>query len=228
MAAAGSVLVTGAGGFIGSHLAEQCVERGSRVRALVRYNARNDWGWLEHSTYASEMEVVVGDVRDYSTVAEAVRGVDTVFHLAALIGIPYSYMSPVSYIRVNIEGTYNVLEATRAAGTPNVLVTSTSEVYGTALYVPIDERHPLQAQSPYAATKIAADHLALSYFRSFGLQVKVVRPFNTYGPRQSVRALIPTVIAQTLAGRRKIALGNVHPTRDFTYVLDTVDRKSVV
>ncbi len=216
------VLVTGAGGFIGSHLAELLVERGYDVKALVHYNSRNQWGWLEGSRYVAHMEVVTGDVRDYDAVFDALKQCDAVCHLAALIGIPYSYVSPLAYIRTNVEGTYNVLEAGRHLDLKSILVTSTSETYGTARYVPIDEKHPLVGQSPYSATKIAADQLALSYFRSFETPVKLVRPFNTYGPRQSARAIIPTVISQLLSGKDVIRLGNLHPTRDLTYVRDTV------
>ncbi len=217
------VLITGAGGFIGSHLVEQCVERGYRVNAFVRYNSQNSWGWLERSIYKSDIEVFAGDVRDLDSVLKAMHGVDLVFHLAALIGIPYSYSSPLSYIRTNIEGTYNVLQAARTLPIKVAVMTSTSEVYGTAMYVPIDEKHPLAAQSPYSATKIAADQLALSFYRSFGLPIKIVRPFNTYGPRQSARAIIPTTITQILSGERELRLGNLHPTRDLTYVKDTAN-----
>jgi len=215
------ILVTGAGGFIGSHVAEMLVERGYPVKALVRYNSRNFWGWLEQSPYRENMEIVTGDIRDFDSVSDALCECFAVFHLAALIGIPYSYVSPLAYIKTNVEGTYNVLEAARRGGVEQVLVTSTSETYGTAQYVPIDEKHPLAGQSPYAATKVAADHLALSYFRSFDLPVKVVRPFNTYGPRQSARAIIPTIITQLLAGNDVLRLGNLHPTRDLTFVKDT-------
>jgi NAD dependent epimerase/dehydratase len=215
------VLITGAGGFIGSHLVERCVEAGHKVRAFVHYNARNFHGWLEASPSYGDLEVVSGDIRDYDSVLAAAEGCDTVFHLAALIGIPYSYVSPQAYIRTNVEGTYNVLQACRTLRTPNVLVTSTSETYGTAQYVPIDEKHPAVGQSPYAATKIAADQLAISYYRSFAMPVKIVRPFNTYGPRQSARAIIPTVITQILAGKRELSLGNLAPTRDLTFARDT-------
>lgn len=214
-------LITGAGGFIGSHLAELCIEEGYELTAFVHYNSRNDWGWLEESRYRSQMNVVAGDVRDYDSVYNAMKGCETVFHLAALIGIPYSYISPLAYIRTNIEGTYNILQSSRQLGVKNILITSTSETYGTAQYVPIDEKHPLVGQSPYSATKIAADNIALSFYRSFDLPVKIVRPFNTYGPRQSARAIIPTVIAQLLAGNRVLNLGNLHPTRDLTFVKDT-------
>ena len=215
------VLITGAGGFIGSHLVERCVEAGFKVRAFVHYNSRNFHGWLESSPVYKELEVVAGDIRDYDSVLAASEGCDTVFHLAALIGIPYSYVSPQAYIRTNVDGTYNVLQACRTLQTPNILVTSTSETYGSAQYVPIDEKHPAVGQSPYSATKIAADQLAISYHRSFGLPVKIVRPFNTYGPRQSARAIIPTVITQILAGKRELSLGNLAPTRDLTFARDT-------
>lgn len=216
------ILVTGAAGFIGSHLVEELVGRGYEVRAFVRYNSRSQWGWLEGLPCLKDIEVYAGDIRDYDSVRDAVRGVDIVFHLAALIGIPYSYVSPLAYIKTNVEGTYNILQAAREEGVKRVVHTSTSEVYGTARYVPIDEDHPLQAQSPYAASKIAADQMALSYYRSFGLPVVVVRPFNTFGPRQSARAVIPTIITQALAGHEVIRLGNLTPTRDFNYVRDTV------
>jgi NAD dependent epimerase/dehydratase len=223
MAPIENVLVTGAGGFIGSHLVERCVELGYRVRAFVRYNSTGNWGWLDGSKHRDAIEIVAGDIREFDAVARVVKGVDTVFHLAALIGIPYSYRSPLAYIRTNVEGTYNVLQAALESSVSNVLVTSTSEIYGTAQYVPMDESHPAVGQSPYSATKIAADHLALSFFRSFDLPVKLVRPFNTYGPRQSARAIIPTMITQALDGRRSIKVGNLVPTRDLTYVLDTVE-----
>ncbi|MEW6172107.1 MAG: NAD-dependent 4,6-dehydratase LegB [Bacillota bacterium] len=216
------VLVTGAAGFIGSHLVEELVKRGYEVKAFVRYNARNDWGWLQTLPCLPKVEVCVGDIRDYDVVKEVVRGVDVVFHLAALIGIPYSYVSPLAYVKTNVEGTYNILQAAREEGVGRVVHTSTSEVYGTARYVPIDEEHPLQAQSPYAASKIAADQLALSYYRSFGLPVVVARPFNTFGPRQSARAVIPTIITQSIRGEKTLHLGSLSPTRDFNYVRDTV------
>jgi len=218
-----NVLVTGAGGFIGSHLAEKCVELGYNVSAFIRYNSANNWGWLERSSFKNDMEVIIGDIRDYDSVSQAIQGKDTVFHLAALIGIPYSYVSPLAYIKTNIEGTYNILQAARVFQLENILITSTSETYGTAQYVPIDENHPKVGQSPYAATKISADQLALSFFRSFDLPVKVVRPFNTYGPRQSARAIIPTVITQCLGGEKKLKLGSLDPTRDLTFVKDTVN-----
>jgi len=216
------VLVTGAGGFIGSHLVEELVRLGHEVRAFVRYNARNDWGWLQTLPCIKDIEVYSGDIRDYDSVKHAVKGTAAIFHLAALIGIPYSYSSPLAYIKTNVEGTYNILQSAREEGVGCVVHTSTSEVYGTARYVPIDEAHPLQAQSPYAATKIAADQLALSYYRSFGLPVAVIRPFNTYGPRQSARAVIPAIITQLAGGWRRIHLGALHPTRDFNFVKDTV------
>lgn len=216
------VLVTGAGGFIGSHLTERCVEMGCRVRAFVHYNSSNRWGWLEESPHKKDLEVISGDIRDFDSVLRAAQGCDTIFHLAALIGIPYSYISPLAYIRTNVEGTYNILEASRELGVQNVIVTSTSETYGTAQYVPIDENHPAVGQSPYAATKVAADQLAQSYHLSFGLPVRIIRPFNTFGPRQSARAIIPTVLSQILAGKRRIKAGNQQPTRDLTYVADTV------
>jgi NAD dependent epimerase/dehydratase len=216
-----TILVTGAGGFIGSHLTELLVEQGHEVRAFVHYNSRNDWGWLEESSVRKDIEVVFGDVRDFDAIYRSLRGCHAVFHLAALIGIPYSYESPLAYVRTNVEGTYNVLEAARQVSLSEVIVTSTSETYGTAQYIPVDERHPLVGQSPYSATKIAADQLALSYHRSFGLPVKIVRPFNTYGPRQSARAVVPAITVQILAGRREIRLGSLHPTRDLTFVKDT-------
>lgn len=216
------VLITGATGFIGSHLTEFYVNLGYNVLAFDRYNPNNHWGWLEESKYYKDgVEVILGDVRDYDSVYNAMRGCDTVFHLAALIGIPYSYVSPLGYIRTNVEGTYNVLEAAKQLGLESVLITSTSETYGTAQYVPIDEKHPMVGQSPYSASKISADQLAISYYRSFGLPLKIVRPFNTYGPRQSARAVIPTIISQLLNRKEKIILGNLSPTRDLTFVKDT-------
>lgn len=215
------VLVTGAGGFIGSHLAEELVRRGARVRAMVRYGSAGRHGWLDHSDLAGEMEVFAGDIRDAGNVRRAMQDCDVVFHLAALIAIPYSYEAPDSYVRTNIDGTLNVLEAARQLETPRIVHTSTSEVYGTALRVPIDEEHPLQGQSPYSATKIAADKLAESYYRSFNIPVVTIRPFNTYGPRQSTRAVLPTIITQALTGDQ-IKLGATTPTRDLTYVSDTV------
>ncbi len=217
------ILVTGAAGFIGSHLTELCVRKGLAVKALVRYNSQNNWGWLEHSDVKNDIEIVTGDVRDYDSVSKALKDCESVFHLAALIGIPYSYVSPLAYIKTNVEGTYNILEASKHQQLKQVLITSTSETYGTAQYVPINEDHPLVAQSPYAASKTAADQLSLSYQRSFGLPVKVLRPFNTFGPRQSARAIIPTIITQILSGQKVIKLGNLTPTRDFTFVEDTAE-----
>ncbi len=216
-------LVTGADGFIGSHLTEDLLEKGYEVKAFTLYNSFNTWGWLDSlpKEKLGQIEIYCGDVRDPNGVREAMRGVDVVFHLAALIAIPFSYHSPDSYVDTNIKGTLNVLQAARELATGRVLVTSTSEVYGTAQYVPIDEKHPFQGQSPYSATKIGADRLAESFYRSFRLPVSIVRPFNTYGPRQSARAVIPTVITQLLAGREEIKLGALTPTRDFNYVKDT-------
>ncbi len=218
-----TILVTGAGGFIGSHLTELLVQKGYHVKAFVRYNSNSLKGWLAQSAFKKDIEFSFGDVRDYDSVSKALKGCDSVFHLAALIGIPYSYQSPLAYIKTNVEGTYNVLEAAKNLSLKNIMITSTSETYGTAQYVPIDELHPANAQSPYAASKVAADQLALSYHRSFGLAIKIVRPFNTYGPRQSLRAIIPTVISQVLSGKKELFLGNVTPTRDFTFVKDTVE-----
>ncbi len=219
------VLVTGADGFIGSHLTEELVRRGYEVRAFVLYNSFNTWGWLDTlpKETMKKIEIFQGDVRDPNGVKEAMRGVDAVFHLAALIAIPFSYHSPDTYVDTNIKGTLNVLQAARDLGTSRILVTSTSEVYGTAQYVPIDEQHPYQGQSPYSATKIGADRLAESFYRSFNLPVTIVRPFNTYGPRQSARAVIPTIITQLLAGKEEIKLGSLSPTRDFNYVKDTAN-----
>ncbi|ACO04324.1 MAG TPA: NAD-dependent dehydratase [Persephonella sp.] len=219
------VLVTGSCGFIGSHLVERLIEKGCKVRAFVYYNSFNSWGWLD--TFPREkldrIEVFTGDIRDPNGVRTAVKGMDLVFHLAALIGIPFSYHSPDSYVDTNIKGTLNILQACRDYDIEKVLVTSTSEVYGTAQYVPIDEKHPRQGQSPYSATKIGADYIAESFYRSFNLPVVIVRPFNTYGPRQSARAVIPTIITQLLSGKKEIKLGALHPTRDLVFVKDTVE-----
>ncbi len=219
------VLVTGADGFIGSHLTESLLEKGYEVKAFAYYNSFNTWGWLDTlpGEVLKEIEVFTGDIRDPNGVREAMKGVDGVFHLAALIAIPFSYHSPDSYVDTNIKGTLNVLQAARELETERILVTSTSEVYGTAQYVPIDEKHPYQGQSPYSATKIGADRLAESFYRSFELPVTIVRPFNTYGPRQSARAVIPTIITQLLAGKTEIKLGSLTPTRDFNYVKDTAN-----
>lgn len=217
------ILVTGADGFIGSHLTEELVKKGYSVKAFALYNSFNTWGWLDTlpKDVMEGVEVFTGDVRDPNGVRTAMQDVDEVFHLAALIAIPFSYHSPDSYVDTNIKGTLNVLQAARDLGTERILVTSTSEVYGTAQYVPIDEKHPYQGQSPYSATKIGADRLAESFYRSFNLPVSIVRPFNTYGPRQSARAVIPTIISQLLAGKEEIKLGSLTPTRDFNYVKDT-------
>ncbi len=219
-----TVLVTGAGGFIGSHLTEALLRNGHSVRALVRYNGRGDWGHLGqyHQQVPAGLDVRLGDVTDAYLVHELVRGCEVVFHLAALIGIPYSYHAPASYVTTNIGGTLNILEACRQAKVRRVIVTSTSEVYGTALRTPMDEGHPLQAQSPYAATKIAADKLAESYWRTYGLPVVTLRPFNTFGPRQSARAVIPTILSQAVGGADEIRLGSLEPRRDLTFVDDTV------
>jgi NAD dependent epimerase/dehydratase len=216
------VLVTGAGGFIGSHLVERLSERGANVRALVRYNSNSAAGWLDRSPVRQHVDVVFSNVEDRDGVRKAMHGVDAVFHLAALIGIPYSYDAPDSYVRTNIGGTLNVLQAARDQQVGLVVHTSTSEVYGSAAFVPMTEEHPLRGQSPYSATKIGADKLAEAFHLSFGLPVVTVRPFNTYGPRQSERAVIPTIVAQVLGGQR-LRLGNLGPTRDFTYVTDTVE-----
>lgn len=219
------ILITGADGFIGSHLTEELVRRGFNVKAFVLYNSFNSWGWLDHSEpeIKKNLEIFTGDVRDPHGVKQAMKGCDVVFHLAALIGIPYSYHSPDIYVDTNIKGTLNIVQAAREHGIEKVLHTSTSEVYGTARFVPITEEHPLQGQSPYSASKIGADHIAMSFFHSFNTPVSVVRPFNTYGPRQSARAVIPTVITQIASGSRKIKLGALNPTRDFNYIKDTVN-----
>lgn len=217
------VLVTGADGFIGSHLVETLLEEGYDVKAFVLYNSFNTWGWLD--TFPKEkldnIEIFMGDVRDPNAVRKAAEGVESIFHLAALIAIPYSYYAPDAYVETNIKGTLNVLQAARDRKMERVLITSTSEVYGTAQYVPIDEKHPFQGQSPYSATKIGADRIAESFYRSFELPVTIVRPFNTFGPRQSARAVIPTIITQLLSGKKEIKLGSLTPTRDFNYVKDT-------
>jgi len=217
------VLVTGADGFIGSHLVEELLDKGYEVKAFTYYNSFNTWGWLDSfpKSKLEQIEIFSGDIRDPNGVYEAMKGVDQVFHLAALIAIPFSYHSPDSYVDTNIKGTLNILQAARKLETSRILITSTSEVYGTAQYVPIDEKHPYQGQSPYSATKIGADRLAESFYRSFNMPVSIVRPFNTYGPRQSARAVIPTIITQLLAGKEEIRLGSLTPTRDFNYVKDT-------
>ncbi|WP_252231034.1 NAD-dependent 4,6-dehydratase LegB [Clostridium sp. ZBS15] len=219
------VLVTGADGFIGSHLCEILLDEGYDVRAFVYYNSFNSWGWLDSldNNKKSKIDIFSGDIRDPNGVREAMNGIDEVFHLAALIAIPFSYHSPDSYVDTNIKGTLNVLQASRELNTKRILITSTSEVYGTAKYVPIDENHPFQGQSPYSATKIGADRIAESFYRSFNLPLTIVRPFNTYGPRQSARAVIPTIITQLLCGEKQIKLGSLTPTRDFNYVKDTAN-----
>ncbi len=219
------VLVTGADGFIGSHLTEHLMEKGYEVKAFTYYNSFNSWGWLDSlpKEKLQQIEIFQGDIRDPNGVREAMKGTDGVFHLAALIAIPFSYHSPDSYVDTNIKGTLNVLQAARDLDMERVLITSTSEVYGTAQYVPIDEKHPYQGQSPYSATKIGADRLAESFYRSFDLPVTIVRPFNTFGPRQSARAVIPTIVMQLLSGKEEISLGSLTPTRDFNYVKDTAN-----
>jgi NAD dependent epimerase/dehydratase len=216
------VLITGAGGFIGSHLAERIAQFGAKTRCFLRYTSQGSLGWLAKSPWISELEIIHGDIRDYESVFHATKDVDVIFHLAALIGIPYSYQSPRSYVHTNIDGTLNILEAVRRHGSQRLVCTSTSEVYGSAHYVPIDENHPLQGQSPYSATKIGADKIAESYHLSFGLPLSIARPFNTYGPRQSSRAVIPTIITQALTGA-SVKLGNLKTTRDFNFVSDTVE-----
>ena len=218
-----NILVTGAAGFLGSHLTENLVEKGHKVRALMHYDSNNNWGWLEKSHCKNDIEFVVGDIRDFDSVYSAMKGIDEVFHLAALIGIPYSYLSPLAYIKTNIEGTYNILQSAKLLQTKNIIITSTSETYGSAQYVPINEQHPKVGQSPYSATKIGADSLAISFFRSFNMPIKIVRPFNIYGPRQSARAIIPTIGIQVLNGSKKIKLGNLNAKRDLTFVKDTVE-----
>lgn len=219
-----TILVTGADGFIGSHLVEKLIDEGYKVKAFVYYNSFNSWGWLDTlpKEKLKRIEIFAGDVRDPNGVRTAVKGVDMIFHLAALIAIPYSYHSPDSYVDTNVKGTLNILQAARDFNLERILVTSTSEVYGTALYVPIDEKHPKQGQSPYSASKIGADAMADAFYRSFNLPVTIVRPFNTFGPRQSARAVIPTIITQLLSGKTEIKLGALHPTRDLLFVKDTV------
>lgn len=215
------VLITGADGFIGSHLTERLVKEGANVKALSQYNSFNNWGWLEDVDCKEDIEVLCGDVRDANYVKHITKGVDIVFHLAALIAIPYSYVAPDSYIDTNIKGTLNICQATRDNNVEKTIITSTSEVYGTAQYVPIDEKHPKQPQSPYSATKIGADAIAKSFYNAFELPVVIARPFNTYGPRQSARAIIPTIITQIASGKEEIKLGDLTPTRDFNFVKDT-------
>ena len=214
------ILITGATGFLGSHLTELCVEKGFEVVAFDRYNSNYNLGWLEQSKYKNDVNFVFGDIRDYDSVLKTMKGCKTVFHLAALIGIPYSYLSPLAYLKTNVEGTYNILESSKNLDIEQTIITSTSEVYGSAKYTPIDEKHPLSAQSPYSASKIAADHLALSYWNAFQLPVKIIRPFNIYGPRQSSRAVIPSIIVQALNSKNEVKLGNVESSRDYTYVTD--------
>ena len=216
------ILITGACGFIGSHLTEYLLENDYEIVAFDRYNINNHYGWLDNSKYRNEINFILGDIRDYDSVSKAMKGCNVVFHLAALIGIPYSYISPLAYLKTNVEGTYNVLEASKNHNLEQILITSTSETYGTAQYLPIDEKHPLVGQSPYSASKIAADHLSISYYKSFNLPIKIIKPFNTYGPRQSSRAIIPTIILQILNNsNKKIKIGNIKPERDLTFVSDT-------
>ncbi|MBZ9687630.1 NAD-dependent 4,6-dehydratase LegB [Clostridium estertheticum] len=219
------VLVTGAEGFIGSHLTERLVELGAEVTALAQYNSFNNWGWIDtfDKKTRDSIKVVTGDIREYDGMKRIIKGQEVVLHLAALIAIPYSYLSPMAYVRTNIEGTTNVLEACREYDVEKIVHTSTSETYGTALYVPIDEKHPMQGQSPYSASKIGADKMAESYYKSFNMPIATLRPFNTYGPRQSARAVIPTIISQILAGKTEIKLGSLTPTRDFNFVKDTAE-----
>lgn len=216
-----NVLVTGADGFIGSHLTERLVKEGAKVKALSQYNSFNNWGWLEDVDCKNDIEILCGDVRDANYIRHITKGIDMIFHLAALIAIPYSYIAPDSYIDTNIKGTLNICQAARDNNVSKTIITSTSEVYGTARYVPIDENHPKQPQSPYSATKIGADAIAKSFYNAFELPVTIARPFNTYGPRQSARAIIPTIITQIASGKKEIKLGDLTPTRDFNYVKDT-------
>lgn len=216
-----TVLVTGADGFIGSHLTEELVKKGAKVKALSQYNSFNNWGWLEQVSCLNDIEVLSGDIRDPHYCKDITKGVDVVFHLAALIAIPYSYIAPTSYVDTNVTGTLNICQAALDNGCERIIHTSTSEVYGTAQYVPIDEKHPLQPQSPYSASKIGADNMAMSFFNAFDLPLTIARPFNTYGPRQSARAVIPTIISQIANGTKEIKVGDLSPTRDFNYVLDT-------
>jgi len=221
MAKKNKILITGAFGFIGSHLTEFLIEKGFEVIVFDRYNSNSDYGWLNNSKYINDIEFILGDIRDYDSVCKVVKNCKSCFHLAALIGIPYSYISPLAYLKTNIEGSYNILEAAKNYEIEQVIITSTSETYGSAKYVPIDENHPLVGQSPYSASKIGADQLALSYFKSFKTPVKIIRPFNVYGPRQSSRAIIPTIITQIINNFKKVQLGNINTKRDFTYVTDT-------
>jgi len=221
------ILITGSDGFIGSHLVERFLEQKCKVKAFVFYNSFNNWGWLDYISKENKklknLEIVTGDIRDSALVRNAIKNVDIICHLAALIGIPYSYTNPDSYIETNVKGTFNVIQAAKEFNTKKVIITSTSETYGSAKYVPIDENHPYQAQSPYSASKIAADQISLSFYYSFNTPISIIRPFNTYGPRQSARAIIPTIITQILKKNEKIELGNLYATRDFTYVLDVCD-----
>jgi len=215
------ILITGATGFVGSHLSELCVEKGYDVVAFDRYNPNYNLGWLEKSKFKNDIKFIFGDIRDYDSVLKGMKGCEVVFHLAALIGIPYSYFSPLAYLKTNVEGTYNVLEAAKYLDIEQTIITSTSEVYGSAQYIPIDEKHPFSSQSPYSASKISADHLAISYWNSYQQPIKIIRPFNIYGPRQSSRAVIPSIIIQALNKKNEIKLGNITPIRDFTFVTDT-------
>lgn len=217
------ILITGACGFIGSHLTEMMIKKGYNVIAFDRYNSNNDYGWLNKSKYKKHIEFELGDIRDFDSVYKVMKKAKTVFHLAALIGIPYSYISPLAYIKTNVEGTYNVLESSKILNFENVVITSTSETYGSAMYTPMDEEHRLFGQSPYAASKISADQLSLSYHNSFNTPIKIVRPFNVYGPRQSTRAIIPTIISQLLRNSSKVCLGNLNTSRDYTYVSDACE-----